>query len=43
MKLPGKNRAPFAYVLVWITGIVCGLIFLMLFASAIYMLVTGNY
>ncbi len=43
MKFPGENKEPFAYILVWILGIICGIFFLLLFASAIYMLVTGDY
>ncbi|WP_291919856.1 hypothetical protein [Chitinophaga sp.] len=43
MKLPGKDKEPLAYLLIWISGIVGGLLFLLLFGVAISKLISGDY
>lgn len=43
LHLPSEHKAIFAYIAVWILGIMCGLMFLLLFVMVIQKLITGDY
>lgn len=43
LHLPSEHKAIIAYIAVWILGIMCGLLFLAMFAGVVYMVVTGDY
>ncbi|TWF44915.1 hypothetical protein FHW36_101841 [Chitinophaga polysaccharea] len=43
LHLPSEQKAIFAYIVIWILGIMCGLMFLLLFAMVIQKLATGDY